>query len=132
MTRQRANPRSLLFLLFGAAVYLYVNLFFSPRVPFLLGGDQVFFWTFAQRMLGGARVYQDFFQFTPPGTNFVYLIFFKLFGPNMWVTNGIVLVLGIALTWLCFSIASEIMQLRSALLASVVFLVFLYGKMLNA
>jgi Dolichyl-phosphate-mannose-protein mannosyltransferase len=132
MTHQRTNPRNLLFLLFGAAAYLYANLFFSPRVPFLLTGDQVFFWTFAQRMLGGARVYQDFFQFTPPGTNFVYLIFFKLFGPNVWVTNGIVLVLGIALTWLCFSIASEIMQHRSALLASVVFLVFLYGKMLNA
>jgi hypothetical protein len=132
MTRQRANPRSLLYLLFGAAVYLYANLFFSPRVPFLLGGDQVYFWTYAQRMLGGARVYQDFFQFTPPGTNFVYLIFFKLFGPNVWVTNAIVLALGISLTWICFSIASEIMKDRSALLASIVFLVFLYGKMLNA
>jgi hypothetical protein len=132
MTRQRTNSRSLLFLLFGAATYLYANLFFSPSVPFLLGGDQAYFWTYAQRMLGGARVYQDFFQFTPPGTDFIYLFFFKLFGPHVWVTNVTVLVLGIALTWLCFSIASEIMQRRSALLTSVVFLVFLYGKMLNA
>ena len=132
MTRQRTNLRNLLFLLSGAAAYLYANLFFSPRVPLLLGGDQVYFWTYAQRMLGGARVYQDFFQFTPPGTNFVYLFLFKLFGPHVWVTNVLVLALGIALTWLCFSIASEIMQQRSAILASVVFLVFLYGKMLNA
>jgi hypothetical protein len=132
MTRQRTNPRSLLFLLFGAAAYLYVNLFFSPRVPFLLNGDQIYFWTYAQSMLDNARAYQDFFQYTPPGTNFVYFSLFRLFGPNVWVTNAVVLVLGIALTWLCFSLSMEVMQQRSALLASAVFLVFLYGKMLNA
>lgn len=118
MTYQRTNSQSLFFLLFGAAVYLYVNLFYSARVPFLLNGDQLYFWMYAQRMLGGARVYQDFFQYTPPGTDFVYLSFFKLFGPYVWVTNVIVLALGVALTWICFSVASEIMQRRSALLAS--------------
>jgi len=132
MTRQRTHRQTLLFLLLSAAVYLYANLFLSPRIPFLLSGDQVMFWTYAQHLLGGARIYQDFFQYTPPGTDLVYLSLFKLFGPNVWVTNAVVLALGIALTWLCFSLATEIMQQRSALLASVVFLVFLYGKMLNA
>ena len=132
MTRQRTNPQTLFFLLFGTASYLYANLFFSPRIPFLLGGDQVFFWTYAQRMLGGERVYQDFFQFTPPGTDLVYFSLFKLFGPNLWVTSAVVLALGVTLTWLCFSLATEIMQQRFALLASVVFLVFIYDKPLNA
>src|ERR1700740_1396878 len=31
--------------LMTAAAYLYVNLFRWPRIPYLLGGDQVFFWT---------------------------------------------------------------------------------------
>jgi hypothetical protein len=132
MTRQRTNPQTLLFLLFGAAVYLYANLFFSPRIPFFLSGDQVMFWTYGQHLLSGARIYQDFFQYTPPGTDLVYFGLFKLFGPYVWVTNAIVLTLGIALTWLSFSLATEIMQQRSALLASVVFLVFIYGKLLNA
>ena len=53
----------------GIAVYLYFNLFAFPRTPFLLNGDQAFFWMDAQRMLNGEHVYQDFFQFTPPGTD---------------------------------------------------------------
>jgi hypothetical protein len=120
----------LVFLLLGAATYLYFNLF-SFRTPILLGGDQVYFWTYAERMLDGERIYRDFFQFTPPGTDLLYLGLFKLFGLNVWVTNATVLVLGVALCWLCFAIAAEIMDRRSAVLTAVFFLVIVYGKLLN-
>src|SRR5437588_12808128 len=108
-------------LLIGAAAYLWVNLFRIFRTPFLLGGDQVYFWTYAQRMLNGERVYRDFFQFTPPGTDVIYLAAFKLFGPHAWVTNAIVFALGLALCWTCFSVASDVMDRRSAVLAAALF-----------
>jgi hypothetical protein len=118
-------------LLLGATSYLYINLFAGLHTPYLLGGDQVFFWMDAQRMLGGERVYRDFYQFTPPGTDLVYLALFKLFGPHLWVTNATVLVLGVVLCWVCFIVASEIMDRASALLATFLFLVLIYGKLLN-
>jgi hypothetical protein len=118
-------------LLLGAATYLYLNLFALPRTPFLLGGDQVFFWMDAQRMLGGEKIYRDFFQFTPPGTDLVYLASFKLFGPYLWVTNAAVFVLGVALCFICFAVARDMMDRSSALLASALFLVLIYGKLLN-
>jgi hypothetical protein len=115
----------------GVAVYLYLNLFSFPHTPFLMSGDQAFFWMRAQRMLDGDRIYRDFIQFTAPGTDLVYLSLFRLFGLHLWVTNAVVLALGIALCWACFALASEIMNRRSAVLATAVFLVLIYGKLLN-
>jgi hypothetical protein len=116
----------------GAAFYLYINLFVSPRVPILLGGDQLYFWMDAQRMLHGELPYRDFFQFTPPGTDIVYFVLFRLFGPQIWVTNVVVLALGVALCGICFSIASEIMELELALSATILFLTLIYTRLLNA
>jgi hypothetical protein len=115
----------------GSAIYLYVNLFTFGGVPFLLGGDQVYFWTYALRMLHGERIYQDFFTMHPPGTDLFYCSLFALFGERVWVTNLAVLVLGVNLCWVCFRIARQIMERHWALLAAWLFLVLVYGKMLN-
>jgi hypothetical protein len=121
-----------LLLLLGIAIYLYLNLFYLPATPFLLGGDQVFFWLPAMRMLEHARIYQDFYQFTPPGTDLVYFGLFRVFGSHVWITNAFVLILGVALSWMCFSIARSMMNRASALLATALFLVLTYSKLLNA
>jgi hypothetical protein len=126
------HARALLFVLFGAAAYLYLNLFALPHTPFLLGGDQVFFWLDAQRMLAGQRIYQDFLQFTPPGADLFYFVLFKLFGFRIWVTNAAVLLLGVASCWMCFSLARDIARRRAAVLATAIFLVLVYGRALNA
>jgi hypothetical protein len=118
-------------ILAGSAIYLYVNVFTFWGVPFLLGGDQVYFWTYGLRMLHGERIYQDFFTMHPPGTGLFYSTLFALFGERVWVTNLAVLVLGVLLCWLSFRIASQIMEEHLALLATWVFLVLVYGKMLN-
>ena len=118
--------------LLGAAAYLYLNLFALLHTPFLLGGDQVFFWLDAQRMLYGQRIYQDFLQFTPPGTDYFYLGLFKLFGFRIWVTNAAVLALGVAFCWMCFSLVRDLTRRSSALLATALFLVLVYGKAVNA
>jgi hypothetical protein len=123
---------TLLLLLLGAAAYLYFNLFSFSRAAFLLGGDQVFFWMDAQRMLDGGRIYQDFLQFTPPGTDLVYLAFFKTFGLKVWVANAVVLVLGVALCWICFALATEIMERRFAILTAALYIVVIYGRSMNA
>jgi hypothetical protein len=118
-------------LLLAAGLYLLINLFASPITPFLLGGDQTFFWLGGQRMSYGERVYLDFLRFTPPGTDLAYCTLFKLFGPRVWVTNFVVLAAGLAFTWQCFSIAAKIMPRRAATLATALFLVVIYGKPLN-
>jgi hypothetical protein len=129
---QKATGSALVLVLLGAVVYLYLNLFALSHTPFLLGGDQAFFWLYAQHMLEGRRIYQDFLQFTPPGTDLIYFSLFKLFGFRIWVTNAVVLALGVAFCWICFSLASDMMRRSWAQLTTALFLVLVYGKALNA
>jgi hypothetical protein len=92
----------------------------------------VYFWMNGQRMLHGETIYKDFFQFTPPGTSLVFFALFKLFGPRIWVTNAVVLVLGVALSYACFRIATKITKISLAVLATSLFAVCIYGELLNA
>lgn len=119
-------------LFFGSAVYLYLNLFTNSGIPYLLSGDQVFFWLYAQRLLNGECVYRDFFQFTPPGTDLVFCSLFKIFGTRIEVANWVVLVLGVVLCWLCFRLSLFVMRRSAAIATAALFLVLLFGKMLNA
>lgn len=112
--------------------YFYLALFSSLRVPFLLGGDQEYFWMGAQRLLSGEAIYKDFFQYTPPGTDLVYVIFFKLFGEKIWVTNAVVLTLGVLSACLCFSLSRQLMKNTHALIATGLFVVMIYGMFVNA
>jgi hypothetical protein len=118
-------------LLLGIAGFLYLNLFAWPNIPFLQAGDQIYFWVFAQRMSHGERVYRDFFQFTPPGTDLLYLLFLKIFGLRIWLPNATDVALGVALCWACVGIARQIMARSLALLATLLFLVLIYGGALN-
>jgi hypothetical protein len=129
---EKQTGSTLMPVLVGTAVYLYLNLFALPLAPILLGGDQVFVWLNAQHMLEGRRIFQDFLQFTAPGADLVYFTLFKLFGFRIWVTNAAVLALGVAFSWICFSLASDIMRRSWALLTTALFLALVYGKALNA
>jgi|HubBroStandDraft_5_1064220.scaffolds.fasta_scaffold16486_2 hypothetical protein len=117
--------------LLGSSAYLYINLFAGLRTPFLLGGDQVLFWANAQRLLHGELIYRDFLEFTPPGTDLLYLGAFTLLGSRIWIPNLIVLLLGVILCWLCFYIARSIMKPAQAALAAALVMVLDYGKMIN-
>src|ERR1700754_1858685 len=113
-------------------VYLYANLFLSAKTPFLLGGDQVYFWMGAQRILDGQAVYRDFFQFTPPGTDLLYAAFFKVLGTHIWVPNTVVIVLGVVMGCISLSLSRQLMDGPPAALATGLFLVLIYAKALNA
>jgi hypothetical protein len=132
MASSRGGGFGLAGVLVTGGIYLYFNLFLKPQAPFLLGGDQTYFWTDGQRMLFGELPYKDFFQFTPPGTDVFYWAMFKWFGPRIPVTNLVVLGLGLALCWICYSISRQIMSVPWASLAALLFLTFVYGKVLNA
>ena len=121
-----------LWVLVGSSIYLYLSLFTLRGTPFLLSGDQVFYWMDAEHMMAGGRIFRDFFKFTPPGTDLLYFGVFRIFGLQIWVPNLIVLVLGVALTWVCLRVASLFMEGAHALLAAAFFLVFIYGALLNA
>jgi len=118
--------------LVGVAAYLGLRTFVFPGTPVLLGGDQAFFWMYAERMLRGERVYRDFFQFTPPGTDLVYLAAFALVGPRIWVTNAIVVAVGLALGAVCFRVARLLADDALAALATAIFIVLVYGQPLSA
>jgi hypothetical protein len=139
-SRAATSPRAikpgpdwlLLSTLAGTAAYLYLRLFSFHNVPFLLGGDQDYYWMNGMRILAGEHIYQDFFRYLPPGTDFLYAALFKSFGSRIWVTNLTVLALGLAFAWACFSLSVKLMRRSLACLTTVVFLVFVYGKALNA
>jgi hypothetical protein len=130
-TRRHARSFTALILV-GIAAYLYINLFVFLHAPVLQGDDQVFFWTNAQRMLFGERAYLDFFQYTPPGTDLLFFAVFKLLGLHIWALNLTVLALGTTLCWICFRVASQIMERGQALLATLLYLVLIFSKPLNA
>ena len=113
-------------------LYLYLNLFSFSNVPYLTGGDQTWFWSYGLRMLQGDIVYRDFFQFTPPGTDLFYFGLFRVLGPNIWVADFAVIMVGTAMCWVCFTIATQIMNREWALLASGLFLIFVYARLLDA
>src|SRR5579859_4906145 len=123
----RATPAMLL----AIAAFLYANLFLFPATPFLLEGDQAYFWYFAQRIVGGDHVYRDFLQYTPPGTDLVYSVPLALFGGRIWLPNAMDLLLGVALCGICFALARRLMDRGPALLATGVFLVWVFGKALD-
>ncbi len=116
----------------GSAVYLYLNLFASFGVPYLLGGDQMYFWMGAQRLLHEQTIYRDFFQYTPPGADLVFEACFKMLGSSVWVANAVIMCLGVALASVCFSLSCQMMRVRVAALTTGLFLIGIYGKLLNA
>jgi len=129
--RRSFDGWSVLLMLLSVSGHLYLNVFRVTDIPILLGGDQVYFWMNGQRMLHGERPYVDFFQFTPPGADIFYLGLFKMFGPRIWPLNATVLVMGVALCWVCFKIADQIMERRIAVLSALLFVTLTYSRLLN-
>ncbi|HZB88861.1 MAG TPA: hypothetical protein VE291_09415, partial [Terracidiphilus sp.] len=67
----------------GAAVFLYLHLFRFPFTPISHLGDAAIFLEHAERMLHGAVLYRDIFQFNLPGMEFLYLFLFRCFGVRL-------------------------------------------------
>ncbi len=123
--------RPVLWFLLGGFVFLYLELFMLPYTSVLADGDQTIFLHDAMRMLEGQVIYRDFFQFTLPGTQLVYLALLKLFGLRAWIPNAMVILLGVSLTWLSMVVSSKLVDGACAFLPGLLFLTFVFRNPLD-
>jgi hypothetical protein len=121
---------ALLFLAIPA--YLFLNLFTLRGVPHHIVSDDGLFVLDGLRMTAGQWIYRDFFQFNAPGIDYVFFFAFKLFGARAWVPNLVTLLIGASLSWLSLHLSRRIMPRSWADLTIGIFVVFVYGRWLDA
>ena len=115
-----SQPGPFLFLAgFGC---LYLDAFILPHTPIYQGDTAPIYLLEATKMLEGQVIYRDFFQFTLPGTQVVYLLLFKWFGVRAWIPSAMWVVLGIGLAWTCVVISKQLLSAASVYLPSLLFL----------
>ena len=88
--------------------YLYLHLFVFPIVPIFYEGDHLYFIQDAWRMYRGEAIYRDFFEYTFPGTQVLYLGLMYLFGTKYWLINAVIFFQAIAQTILGLAISKRI------------------------
>ncbi len=123
---KKFTSEAALWFLLGGLVFLYLHLFTLPCTPIYRVGDGLMYLQNAARMFEGQMIYRDFFQFTPPGTELVYFVLFKLFGPRAWIHSASLLLLGVSFIWLSIVISKQLMSGASALLPGLLFLTLAY------
>lgn len=116
------------FLLFCsiAATFLYTKLFLLPNVALRIASDAEVSLANAIRILGGERIYVDFFHFLPPGAEYVYVAFLKAFGTAAWVPNFVSVCVGMAFVWALFLVGRLVLCPRDAFLSGLLLLVVSY------
>ncbi|WP_433963940.1 hypothetical protein [Tunturiibacter gelidiferens] len=119
-------------LLLTIPAYLFLNLFTLHNIPHYIVSDDGLFILDGLRMGAGQWIYRDFFQFNAPGIDYVFFFAFKLFGARAWVPNLVTLLLGTSLSWMTLYLARRIMPRSWADLTTILFVVFLYGRWLDA
>lgn len=113
---RRIGRRPAFYFLLIATLCTYLNLFIAPRRPIYRDGDGSIYLLEATRMLQGQVIYRDFFEFIFPGTQWIYLFFFKLFGVRAWIPNALLVGQGVGLTWLITTISRRVLPGVSAFL----------------
>src|SRR5206468_1632659 len=96
---------SIVLFLILCSVFLYLHLFLLPYNPIYIEEDHLYAIQDAWRMYNGEALYRDFFEFTFPGTQVLYLGLLNLFGTRFWIINAVIFFqgLGQAGIWLVIS-----------------------------
>ncbi len=92
------------------AVFLYLLLFKLPFTPFYLEDDHLIFLDNAARMLGGERLYADFFQFSFPGGQVFYLVLFAIFGVKYWILHFAIILAWSLTFWFALRISKRLID----------------------
>ena len=119
-------------LLLAIPGYLFLNLFTLRGVPHLIVSDDGLFVLDGLRMGEGLCIYRDFFQFNAPGIDYIFFLAFSLFGVHTWVPALVNLLLGTSLSYVALHLCHRIMPRQWANLTTVLFVVFIYGRWLDA
>lgn len=107
------------FLLFvGSSIFLYLFV----RVLWRIGDEGTLVYG-AQRVAAGALPYRDFFEVMGPGSFYWLAFFFKLFGTNLPVARGVLLLTGVATAMLMYWLTRRLAPVPGAVLPAVFFLV---------
>lgn len=131
LLNEQPDSALLLCFLLGGFVFLYLNLFVLPCTPIFQGSDQTIYLYNAMRMLEGQLIYRDFFQFTTPGTELIYVGLFKLFGSHPWVLHVEIILLGFSLIWVSVAISRKVMTGRVIYLPGLLFLTIAFHSVLD-
>jgi hypothetical protein len=126
--RARLDWRVSLSALIAAGVWLYLVLFTLAGIPVIRltwVHDQWVNLEGAMRMLAGQRIYIDFFQYTLPGTEYFYLLFFKIWGVRAWIPNAVLLLTGLASFAMSTATCRRLLSGWSVFLPSTFFLIML-------
>jgi len=131
---QEANHKqwTVPFILLGSCLFLYLQVFIFPNIPRCASGDQAIYLLHATRMLQGDVIYRDFSHFTPPATELIYTVLFKVFGVHAWIPQVMLVAVGTLLAWLTITISSKVMTGPAVYLPSLLFLVFPFSGFLDA
>jgi len=129
---QEFRRRPVPYVLLAVFLSLYLVEFVFPFVPVLPWGDECIYLSNARRMLEGQVIYRDFFQFTTPGTELLYVLLFKLLRPRVWIPSAMLVLLGIVLMWLAIAISKKVLDQWAAFLAPILFLTFAFRSALSA
>ena len=130
--KENPKPWVVPFVVPAACLFLYFQVFVFPNTPRCAAGDQAIYLLHATRMLHGDVIYRDFSHFTPPGTELIYTILFKLFGVRAWIPQVMLVTVGSLLAWLGIEVSRKVMTGPSVYLASLLFLVFPFSGFLDA
>ncbi len=121
----RESIKKLDLILTAAVVgFLFLILFRLPYFPFYYEADHLIFLENADRMMNGQAIYRDFFQFTFPGGQSLYLLFFKLFGAGYWISGALGVVIGTLTFWILLRISRSILSSPLAYLPPLVLIFF--------
>ena len=117
------NKNDVVFL-FICAIFLYLHLFIL-NTPIFWEEDHLYFIQDAWRMYRGEALYKDFFEYTFPGTQVLYLCFLYLFGTKFWIINAVIFLQGFSQTIITLVISKRIFGNRwISYLSSSIFLFF--------
>jgi len=116
------SKRPLPWFMLVAAIFISSLLFTPAGVTIFVPGDVRLHLLNAMRMLEGQAIYTDFFQFTTPGTELIYLVLFRVCGPRAWIPNAMLLVLGLGMVWLSTAISRKLMRGWAVFLPGLLFL----------
>jgi hypothetical protein len=119
-------------ILLASAAFLYLQAFILPNVPRIANGDQGIHLSLAARMLEGQLIYRDYDHFPLPGTDVLYLVLFKLFGVRAWIAPAMLVLLGVALTWLSIAISKKLMTGPIVFLPGFLFLTLPFSGFFDA
>lgn len=95
--------------LFVAGAFLFLHVFLISGEAIFYEEDHLIFLNDAWRMYRGEVMYRDFFQFTFPGTQLVYLLLFYIFGLKFWTVSLVIILHGLGSAFLGLLISRRIL-----------------------